>query len=301
MTQLATNLLRVPSNSSRWLLSLGILLAIIYAYRAIVWDLIVVWTTDENYSHGFLVPALSLFIIWKRREELKAQTICPHSLGLFVLGVGSTLLLLGSVMAGAYLERVSLIVMITGLVLLNFGIDITKVLLFPLALLLFMIPFPSLLLDRTTLPLQLFSAKLAATSLFEFGIPVLRMGNILTLPNLTLEVVEACSGIRSIQALATLSLAYAYFFYEGPWSKVAFLILSVPVAVIANAIRIIGSAVVGYHFGPDKAESFYHFFTGWFVFLIAFSFLVLVGRTWLSVGNTLLPRLVGVPKFRGQE
>jgi exosortase len=155
-----------------------------------------------------------------------------------------------------------------------------------------MIPFPSALVDFSTFPLQLLSAKLAAVSLFEIGIPVFRVGNILTLPNMILEVAEACSGIRSIQALATLGLAYAYLTYEGPWSKVLFLILSVPVAVFANALRIIGSGIAGYHFGTDKAESFYHFFTGWLIFIIAFGFLVFFGRIWLFAGRTLLPRLV---------
>jgi exosortase len=168
-------------------------------------------------------------------------------------------------------------VVLGGLVCLILGTNLLRELLFPLAFLMFMIPLPAIVMNAIAFPLQLFAAQTATFCMQAAGVPVLREGNTIVLANTTLEVVEACSGIRSLQALLALGAVYGYFTQAADWKRWALLILSVPIAIAANAFRVAGTGFLAQFVGPEAAQGFYHTFAGWIVFAVAFLLLLGAG------------------------
>lgn len=258
------------------IIAVGTLLLLLAAlYGGIALRMGLHWYHDPDYSHGFLVPLLAGYFVWERWDRLKATNFDPNAWGIPVLAFGLLMLVIGSIGAELYLQRSSIIVVLAGLVLLTMGRDILRVLLFPIAFLFFMIPLPAIVVNAVAFPLQLFAAKTAAFCLFNFGIPVLREGNVIVLAGTTLEVAEACSGIRSLQSLLALGTVYAYFSQTVMWKRWVLVILSVPIAIAANAFRVSGTGVLAHYWGPEAAEGFYHTFSGWLIFV--FAFLMLLG------------------------
>lgn len=233
-------------------------------------DLVRQWWDDANYSHGFLVPLFSGFLIWQRRRELAALAPQGSWLGLGVLVVGVGALILGDVGAENFLTRSSLIVILAGLILFHFGREFLRVLLFPLAFLFFMVPLPAILFYAITFPLQSLAAQNAVWTLDLLGIPVLRDGNVIHLSQITLGVTEACSGIRSLISLLALAVAWAYLTLPGAWSMVALAAAAVPITIVANAGRVVATGLIGQWFGVQYASGFFHTFSGWLIFLFAF-------------------------------
>jgi exosortase len=252
------------------------------------------WYADPDYSHGFLVPLLSLYFVWERWPELTRLPVRPNAVGILLLALGLLMLVLGSVGAELYLQRTSLIVVIAGLVLLMLGKPFLRALAFPIAFLLFMVPLPAIVVNAIAFPLQLFAAKTAAFCLFNFGIPVLREGNVIVLAGTTLEVAEACSGIRSLQALLALGTVYAYFTQSVMWKRWVLVLLSIPIAIVANAFRVSGTGILAHYWGTQAAEGFYHTFSGWLIFLVAFALLLVSGVVLSKIGRARpRPGLVG--------
>jgi exosortase A len=264
-----------------WLpVALRVLIGLLYVglFYGVFRRLVGQWYDDPNYSHGFLVPIVSAYLIWDRRERWVDLPVQPSALGGAVLGGGLLLLLVGTVGAELFLQNVSTVVVLVGLVWLLFGSAHLRELAFPLGFLLFYVPLPALVLNQVALPLQLFAARCAVATLNLFEVPVLREGNIIHLTGTTLEVAEACSGIRSLQALFALSTVFAYLSQQS-WPKRTILVLmSVPIAITVNALRVSGTGLIAEHFGVEAAEGFYHSFAGWLVFVVAFA--VLVGTNW---------------------
>ena len=279
-----------PSNSSmNWhaVLVIGVLLAILAGlYHEILVKLGLQWNNDPDYSHGFLVPVLVGYFVWERWDRLKGTRIMPSLWGVAVLGGGLLMLVVGSIGAELYLQRSSLIVVIAGLVLLMMGRDALKILMFPIAFMLFMVPLPAIVVNAVAFPLQLFAARTAEFCLFNFGIPVLREGNVIVLAGTTLEVAEACSGIRSLQALLALGTVYAYFSQRSTWKRWTLVLLSVPIAIAANAFRVSGTGVLANYWGSQAAEGFYHTFSGWLIFVVAFLLLLGCGGVLSKIGNS---------------
>ena len=244
-------------------------------YHSIALRLAEQWYADPDYSHGFLVPFVSAYLVWERWAKLRSLPVTPNLWGVAVLGLGLLMLLVGSLGAELYLQRSSFLVVLSGLVLLLLGSRFLRVLLFPIAFLFFMIPLPAIVMNELAFPLQIFAAKTAAFCLFNFGIPILREGNVIVLAGTTLEVAEACSGIRSLQALLALGVFYAYFSHRTMWKRWLLVILSIPIAIIANAFRVSGTGMLAHYFGPEAAEGFYHTFSGWLIFVLAFVLLLL--------------------------
>jgi exosortase len=244
------------------------------------------WYTDPDYSHGFLVPLVSGYLIWERRSRLAQPVLTPNAWGVPLLGIGLLMLVLGTVGAELYLQRSSLIVVLAGLTLLMLGHEFLRVLIFPLVFLFFMVPLPAIVMNTVAFPLQLFAARTAAFCLFNFGIPVLREGNIIVLAGTTLEVAEACSGIRSLQALMALGTVYAYFSERSVWKRWTLVLLSIPIAIIANAFRVTGTGMLAHSWGVEAAEGFYHTFSGWLIFIVAFLLLLGCGSLLARVGSS---------------
>jgi exosortase len=228
------------------------------------------WRVDENYSHGFLIPFISAYAIWSQRERLAQLELNPR------LGLGgaaivfSVLFHLAGVLSGElYASRLALVLSLAGLTLYFGGWAWLRALWFPLGLLLFALPVPSLIFNPLAFRLQLLASDYATRAIQLCGIPALREGNLIELAHLKLEVVEACSGIRSLMTLATLAVVYGYFF-ESSWWRRAVLILAVaPIAVLTNAARVAITGVVAHTQGAHAAEGFLHSFSGTLVFITA--------------------------------
>ncbi|MGH9404534.1 MAG: exosortase A [Terriglobia bacterium] len=257
--------------------ALAILLA--YLYGHILARLVLQWWTDPDYSHGFLVPLFSAFLIWKDREKLRAMEPEPSAAGLWVIIFGVAILALGVLGAEQYTSRTSLLFILAGLVVYFRGWKYFRALLFPWLFLFLMIPPPTLIMNMITIPLQFFASDLAAWLLRVFGVPVLQSGNVLQLSDMSLEVVEACSGIRSLISLVTLAIIYAYLLEPRVLMRVILVISAVPIAVMANGLRITGTGLTGLYWDPNKAQGFFHEFSGWIIFLLSLLALVALHRT----------------------
>ncbi len=253
-------------------------------YHDVLPRLVLQWYLDPNYSHGFLVPFVAAYFVRERYDAVSRLVVRPSLWGAVLLCLGLSMLVLGSIGAELFLQRTSLIVVIAGLVLLLLGPEQLRVLLFPVAFLLFMVPLPAIVVNAAAFPLQLLAAKTATFCLFNLGIPVLREGNVIVLAGTTLEVAEACSGIRSLQTLMALATVYAYFTQHANWRRWALIGLSIPIAIVANAFRVSGTGFLAHAFGLEAAEGFYHGFSGWLIFVLAFLLLMGAGTLLAKVG-----------------
>jgi exosortase len=225
--------------------------------------------SDPNYSHVYIVPIISGFVIWRRWRELVALPIEGSWRGLPLLLAGLCALILGDIGAETFLMRTSLIVVIAGLVLFHLGPRMLRALVFPLGFLLFLVPMPAVFFYAMTARLQNIAAETGAWGLDLFGVPVLLDGNVIQLSRLTLGVTEACSGIRSLITLVALGVAWAYLMLPRFWMQIVLVASVIPITIVSNAGRIVLTGLVGRWFGVEYAEGFFHFFSGWLVFLLA--------------------------------
>jgi exosortase len=192
------------------------------------------------------------------------------------LAFGLALLIIGQLGAEFFLSRFSLLIVLAGLIVLFLGWNFFRHLLFPWGFLLLMIPIPAIVFNQITFPLQLLTSKVASTVLPWMGVPVLREGNVIILPAMALEVAEACSGIRSLLSLATLAVIYGYLMESKLVVRVLLALASIPIAVAANSLRIVGTGLLVQYWDPDKAQGFFHEFSGWLIFLISLLMLYLI-------------------------
>jgi exosortase len=251
-----------------WFGLIIICLGILYA--KVIHFLIDDWINLPDFSHGFLIPMVSFYIVYEKRREWSEVIFEGQWSGLFWICLGAVFLLVGNLATEYFIMRLSLLVVLGGIILFLMGMGPFKILLFPLAYLFFMIPIPSIFLDRVTFPLQLFASKISADALHLAGIPALREGNIIQLANTSLEVAEACSGIRSLISLLALSVAFAYFSQKA-FLKRLFLVLSTfPIAILANVARVGGTGFLAHFYGDSVAQGFFHSFSGWLLFVVAF-------------------------------
>lgn len=256
---------RVPW--SAWLAGLSVLFLVLYG--PILESLVLNWWKDPNYGHGFLVPVFAGYVFWKQRERLAKISLKPANFGFLVMVAAIALLLLGSLGAELFTSRFSMLVLVAGCVLFLGGRRFLRAIMFPLGFLILMIPIPTIIYNQITFPLQLLASRFATFWLQLINVPVLREGNLIILPNYTLEVVDACSGIRSLMTLITLAIAYGYLTERRLWVRWLLVILMVPIAIVSNAIRIMGAGLLTFHYGPSMAEGFFHEFSGWVIFVAA--------------------------------
>jgi exosortase len=261
------------------------------------------WWSDENYSHGLLVPFIIGFIVWQERKQFTEQQR-TSALWLGAVCVGFALLALWAGTAGAelFVQRTSLLLMLAGIVIYFFGFRIVRVVAVPMLLLALAIPIPQIIFNKIAFPLQLFASKCAVAAMSCFEIPVLRHGNVIELMPLgakepkRLAVVEACSGIRSLMTLVTLAVVYAYFtrpkgYADGPpaagqrpayrtfafWRSVILIVSAVPIAILTNAARVSGTGVLAHYYGTKVADGFFHSFSGWVIYVVAAALLFATG------------------------
>jgi exosortase len=257
-----------PWPAVAWYLAL-----LIAAYFPILKAMTVQWATDEDVSHGFLVPVVAGYIAWQRREQLQALALKPAWWGLTLLAWGAIQAWIGTLGAELFLQRTAFLISLVGLLLVMGGIPLLRALVFPLLLLPFMIPIPAVIFNQITFPLQLFASRVAEFVLSALNIPVLRDGNILELASQKLSVAEACSGIRSLLSLTFLSLVYGFFFDRRLWVRWVLFLGTVPIAIIANAGRVTITGILS-EVDPELAHGFFHSLEGYVIFTIALVMLV---------------------------
>jgi exosortase len=255
---------------------IGILVMAVY-YR-VLGKLVIDWAEIPDFSHGFLVPIFAAYLVWAKRKTLLDIKVAPTWSGVAVVALGLVVLLLGVYGAELFLSRISLVILLAGLVLSFGGWQLLKELRFPLLVLVLAIPIPAIIFNEITFPLQILASKLASALLPLFGVPVLREGNIIELSAMKLEVAEACSGIRSLVSLFTLSIFYGYFLEKSPLRRAILAVASIPIAIAANAVRIFGTGLCVQYWDPDKAMGFFHEFSGWVIFLVSLGCLFIVHR-----------------------
>jgi exosortase len=265
--------------------TVGWVSALLFAcYAPLLVSLIHVWYDDADMGHGFFVPVIAGYIAWKKRDEIADIAPNPNWWGLAVMILGALQLWVGTLGAEQFLARTSLLVTMTGAVLLLGGTKYLKVFAFPLFLVFFMFPIPAIIYNQVTFPLQLIASSAAEDGISLLQIPVLRTGNVLELSSTKLNVVEACSGIRSLLTLTFLSLVYGYFFEKRTWVRIVLFFSTIPIAIIANAGRVTLTGVVA-QFNPDLAEGLFHEAQGWVIFMVALAILVGLHQLIIRLAN----------------
>ena len=287
----------VPATKYFWR-ALPIIVAIAFAYATVLAKLSHDWWADENYSHGLLIPFIIGYILWVGRDKF-ASARTDASVWLGGAAVAIALLTLWAGVAGAelYTQRISLVLLVAGIVVYFWGLQLLKLILIPIFLLILAIPIPAIIFNKIAFPLQLFASRCAVWSMQMLGIPVLRQGNVIELKPLNsfatkkLEVFEACSGIRSLMTLITLAVVFAYFTHPnsdpdhpgtgryGMLRSAIIVLAAVPIAILTNALRVSGTGVLAHYYGIQVADGFFHSFSGWVIYIVAF--LMLFGVGWL--------------------
>ncbi len=306
----------VPSIRTLWKPA-AIAAAVSFLYLPVLVKLGRDWWVDENYSHGLLVPFIIGFMLWTERDALSRAARGHRGSTLWggvaiVLGVMA--LWAGTAGAELYVQRMSLVLLMAGITLYFWGARVLRLLIVPFVLLVLTIPIPAIIFNQIAFPLQLFASRCAVWTMRLFDIPVLREGNIIELLPLgaretkKLEVVEACSGIRSLMTLVTLAVVFAYF--TGPkdkdtgssggglsflkrfsfWRTVLIILSAVPIAILTNAARVGGTGVLAHYYGTEVADGFFHSFSGWVVYVVAFLLLFVVGWLLDRIGGQSGPK-----------
>jgi exosortase len=317
----------IPAQKHVWRI-LAISSAIVFAYATVLVKLGHDWWTDENYSHGLLIPFIIAYIVWSQRERFERTAQRPAiGIGLTVIVMALFALWAGTAGAELFMQRISLVLILAATVLYFWGFTLLRLLVVPLFLLLLAIPIPAIVFNKIAFPLQLFASRCAVWAMMAFDIPVLRQGNVIELmprgaiETKKLEVVEACSGIRSLMTLVTLAVVFAYFTHPrggngtdgensindlktklpsfsariisilksyGFWRSTVIVLSAIPIAIFTNAFRVSGTGVLAHYYGTKVADGFFHSFSGWVIYIVAF--LMLFGVGWI------LDRMKPVPE-----
>ena len=285
----------MPADRRAVVVAITLAVAIALMYAGVLSSLARQWASDDNYSHGFFVLPLALYFAWERRGALAAATPRPGPGGVVLMLASLTVWLVGLLGAELFLTRVSMIGVIAGTIWFVWGRRPARILAFPLLFLLLMIPLPSIVFNQLAFPLQLLASQVGETVIATAGIPVLREGNVLHLPTRTLEVAEACSGIRSLVSLLMLAIVLGYFTEPRAGARVVIALAAIPIAIVANASRVAGTGLAAEWVSPEVAEGFFHTFSGWLMFVAAFAGLLLTQQVFTRVrGRLERPAMVEV-------
>ncbi len=283
----------LPTKNNLTFKTVAVVGAFAFLYATVLAKLGRDWWSDENYSHGLLVPIVIAFITWREWGDLKS-TVTKSPAWFSVTAVMLALLMLAAGTLGAELftQRMSMVLMLAGLAVYFFGTKILRLLAVPFALLLLAVPIPQIVFNRIALPLQMWASQMAVWGIRLFEVPTVRLGNVIDIlprgstQTISLEVVEACSGIRSLMTLVTLALVLGYFTRRdnngrfGNFSPtdlvrtVILMVTAVPIAVITNAGRVTVTGILTYYYGKQATENTWHELSGWLVYLVALALLL---------------------------
>lgn len=247
---------------------LGILfIAFAVLYLPFLQTMVKDWGENDNYSHGYLIPFIFGFMIYSMRDQLGKIEISPSNWGMLVIVIGLCQLMVAKIGMEYFLQRTSIIVVFFGISLYLFGSKMTKKVSLPLLYLIFMIPIPAIIWNRVAFPMQLFASSITETIIHAISIPVYREGNVIHLTETTLEVVDACSGLRSLISLFALSGAFTFMVKLSTVKKWILFFSAAPIAIVVNITRLVSTAILAKWMGADAAQGFLHDFSGMVVFV----------------------------------
>jgi exosortase D (VPLPA-CTERM-specific) len=255
------------------------------AFQHTIADMQYRWDTLEEYGYGYLIPVITLFLIWQRKNQLAEIEFRPSWVGLLLVVLGGILFFLGEVATTFTLSQYGLVVTVLGVALALLGWEAFRIVAIPLAVLFFMVPLPPFIYNTLSTKLQLISSGLGVEVIRLFGISVYLEGNVIDLGTYKLQVVEACSGLRYLFPLASLSFVAAYIYHGALWKKAIIFLSSIPITVLMNSFRIGVIGVLVEYGGPGQAEGFLHDFEGWFVFMACIAILVLEMALLAKIGS----------------
>lgn len=265
--------------------------ALLWIYGPIIGPMVQVWSTDPNYSHGYLVPLITIWLLWRNKTALAECAAGPDYKGLAMVAAGLMVLVAGSLAHEYFLQRASLVPVLWGLAWLVWGWQVAKRSAFAIWYLLLMVPWPYIVYDSLAFPLRLVAASMAGWTIRLLGIPVLVEGNVIHLPHAILNVIDACSGIRSMVSLLAVALLLAYIMLPRIWPRFVVALAAPLVAVVTNTLRITIAAVLAEKIGTETLEGVMHDAVGWVVFMVGFGLLALLA--WI------MAKLTGGPKPEG--
>jgi exosortase len=264
--------------TSIWFGALSLSILVLIMYTSVLTSLAHQWWDDPNYGHGFIVPVFAGYVLWNERDRWRVLSLRPSNFGLPIMLCAIGLRVLGMLGAELFITRVSFLILIAGMVLFLAGSEALRSIAFPLGYLLFMIPLPAIVYYQLTFPLQLWASRLGAGGLVALGIHTVREGNLLMLPNCTLNVVEACSGIRSLLSLLAAVVAYGYLAEPSWWKRSVLAVASIPVAIATNGLRLVATGMLSYFFRSSVDSGVVHLALGLGFFALAFLSIVLIHR-----------------------
>jgi exosortase D (VPLPA-CTERM-specific) len=283
MTRLPSPALwRTPLAS--WFLLAIVTLLVVFSYFETIKNMVHVWNASEEYGYGYLVPVITLFLVWQRKNQIAQTEFNPSIAGVLFIILGGLLYFLGALATTHTLSQYGLVVTILGIVLSLYGSQVFKIILVPLLLLFFMVPLPPFIYRTLSTELQLISSQLGVAVIRLFGISVFLEGNVIDLGSYQLQVVEACSGLRYLFPLATLSFLAAYLYREKFWKRAVVFLSSIPITVLMNSFRIGMIGILVEYGGTEQAEGFLHYFEGWVVFMACIAILVLEMAVMARIG-----------------
>jgi exosortase len=253
-------------------------------YTGVMADLAKDWWNEPNYSYGMLIPPLALYFAWAGRKSTLAIPRFRDIRGVFLTAVACIFYATGKLGSEFFLPRISLVILLGGLIWTFWGINRLRSLYFPLILLATMVPLPVIIYNWLSAPLQLLASEVATSVAQVFGVSVYRDGNLIILANLSLGVEEACSGLNSLSSLIIASLILGYLDMNRSAIRWMLVLLSVPLAIGINIVRVAGTAILADQH-QEFARGFYHSFSGWLVFVFGFAALYAI--------SGLLKRIVG--------
>ena len=257
---------------------------VILLFLPVLVSLVKEWTTDDNMGYAFFVPLVAGYVFWLDRERILATPVKPCWPALALVAWGFCQMLVGFLGALSFVSRTAFVVTAAGVIWTVCGTAVMRAVLFPVLMLLFMFPIPLYVYQRMTIPLQSLATDIAAWGLTTLGIPVLQNGNVLDLGDHQLDVVEACSGIRSLLSLTFLSIAYGRLFEKRYWVRIVLFVSTVPIAIVCNAARITLTGVLT-TYKPEIAEGGFHTFEGWLIFMFEMGVLLMFHRLLYRFGR----------------
>ncbi len=256
-----------PRIRTTGLIAVGLACAVVLSYNGPVLEAVRRWIAQDEYSHGFLIPAISGWLLWTRRQALLESLGKPSWTGLLLGVLAGGLHIVGELSALFILSQFAMILALFGVSLCIGGFSLLRVTFVPIAFLVFAIPLPYFLDSTLSWRLQLLSSQLGVTFIRLLDVPVLLEGNVIDLGNYKLQVVEACSGLRYLYPLMSLGFLVAWLFQGPMWQRVVLFLSTIPIAVVMNSARLLLIALLVNQWGPGQAEGPLHFFEGWVIFL----------------------------------
>ncbi|MCW9014361.1 MAG: VPLPA-CTERM-specific exosortase XrtD [Gammaproteobacteria bacterium] len=288
--QQGNELLRIWRESAIfWMLVGGVFLLACYVYLDGLSLMVKWWNEREEYGHGYLIPVITAFLIWQKKNQLESTEFHGSWIGVLVVALGVFLFYAGELSSIYTIIQYAFLVALFGVILSMMGYKAFKIIFVPLVILLFMIPLPNFLFYNLSSQLQLISSQIGVAVIRLFDISVFLEGNVIDLGVYKLQVVEACSGLNYLFPLMTLAFISAYFFTGALWKKTIIFLSSIPITILMNSFRIGAIGVTVEYWGPEMAEGFLHDFEGWAVFMSCIAILILEMWILASLGKDKLP------------